>query len=103
MTLEDVPAPLVVLVVAAVLALVVRWVFRPSYRPGSLPTDASEADDLGLLTVIRSAISRPVAREQRTRLGAAGIRASLSVRDDGSMDLLVFNSDAARARQLLAP
>lgn len=101
MTMADVPAPAIVLVVAGLLSLVVRWIFRPPRLRPKLPVDASDAADLGLLTVITSGVSRTDALAERAVLGEAGIRSSMSRRRDGSMDVLVFHADAARARRLL--
>lgn len=97
---EDIPAPLVVLVVAGVLALVLRWVFRPS-RPRPRPPIDAEMADLGLLTVVATGLSRSDAQTQRDLLAAAGLRASVSHRHDGLLDLLVFTDDAERARTVL--
>jgi hypothetical protein len=87
-----------------VLALVMRWVFRPS-RPRRMtrPLDASDAPDLGLLTVIASGVDRAEALRRRAALGAAGIRSSMSRRRDGTLDVLVFSADAEAARILLGP
>lgn len=100
--MADLPAPAVVLVVAGVLALVLRWVFRPSRVRPAPPLDASEAADLGLLTVVASGVSRADAMTERALLGEAGIRSSMSLRRDGAMDVLVFHTDATRARRLLS-
>ncbi len=83
------------------LTFVARWVFRPS-RPRSTVErmDATDARELGLLMVIATADRRQAA-ETRGRLADAGIRASTSLRKDGRYDLLVFNQDVDRARELL--
>ena len=94
-------AVLAVLVILA-LALVMRWIFKPSRpRPAQLPVDAADSPDLGLLTVVDSGVSRHEAMLQRATLGDAGIRSSMSKRRDGSHDILVFHADAERARLLL--
>jgi hypothetical protein len=92
-----------VIVLAAVLLLaaVTRWVFRPSRpRTGRLP-DAAESEDLGLLVVLSPGQPRTAALNLRTRLGQAGIRSSMSQRRDGSVDVLVFQQDVDRARELI--
>jgi hypothetical protein len=87
-----------------VLALVMRWVFRPSRpRQGRLPVDAASSPDLGLLTVIAAGVERPEALRRRAVLGEAGIRSSMSRRRDGLLDVLVFHGDADSARILLGP
>jgi hypothetical protein len=96
---------LLALIVVGLLALVTRWIFRPS-RPHVHPTrpvDAAEAIDLGLLTVVVSGLTRNEALERRAVLGNAGIRSSMSARRDGRMDVLVFRADADQARILLGP
>jgi hypothetical protein len=83
------------------LTFAARWVFRPS-RPNRRVQrmDASDARELGLLTVIAT-VDRREAVEQRRKLAAAGIRASTSLRSDRRYDLLVFTDDVERARELL--
>ena len=101
----NVPDLVIALIVVGLLALVMRWVFRPP-RPHvhpKRPVDATEAVDLGLLAVVLSGLSRQEAQERRARLGEAGIRSSLSARRDGGVDVLVFRADLDRARILLGP
>jgi hypothetical protein len=101
---NDPSATLIALGAVLVLALVMRWVFRPSRpRPASRPVDASESTDLGLLTVIVSGVDRAEAMRRRAVLGGAGIRSSMSKRRDGALDVLVFHADADTARILLGP
>ncbi len=91
----------IALLVVGLLGLVLRWVFRPS-RPRTGPlVDASDARELGLLTVIATALPHEDAMRQRARLGDAGIRSSMSRRRDGRLDLLVFSGDVATARAVL--
>lgn len=87
--------------IVVVLTVAARWVFRPS-RPnrGVRRIDASDARELGLLTVVAT-VDRATAAAHRGRLAAAGIRASTSLRSDGRFDLLVFSRDLDRARELL--
>jgi enoyl-CoA hydratase/carnithine racemase len=101
--IDDLPATLTVLVVAGALGLTTRWVFRPSRPRTGAPVDASDAAELGLLTVIVTAIPRQEAMTRRVRLGDAGIRSSMSRRHDGRMDVLVFRADLDRARAVLGP
>lgn len=95
-------ALILALVVVLVLVLVMRWVFKPS-RPHAVvrPLDAAESPDLGLLTVVATALDRQDALRRRATLGEAGIRSSMSRRRDGRLDVLVFSADADAARLLL--
>jgi hypothetical protein len=102
--MSSVPPAITALVVVGLLALVTRWVFRPS-RPNvraKRPVDATDAE-LGLLTVVLSGVSREDARERCSVLAGAGIRSSTSRRRDGTVDVLVFHADADNARILLGP
>jgi hypothetical protein len=100
----DPSAVLIALGVVLVLALVLRWVFRPSWpRLDDRPVDAADSPDLGLLTVIVSGLDRQEALRRRAVLGEAGMRSSMSRRRDGRYDVLVFHSDADTARSLLEP
>lgn len=98
---NDPSAIIIAIVVVLLLALVLRWVFRPS-RPRQVtrPVDASDSPNLGLLTVIVSGVTRQEALLRRGLLGEAGIRSSMSRRRDGTLDVLVFHGDADRARIL---
>jgi hypothetical protein len=87
--------------VAVVLGLtfVLRWVFRPSRpRQGRRPIDAAESAELGLLSVVATAVDRQGALRQRASLQEIGIRSSMSRRQDGRFDVLVFQADADAAR-----
>jgi hypothetical protein len=94
-------AEIVAFAVVGALAVVMRWIFKPSrkHRVRSR-VDASDARELGLLTVIGT-FDRAGTAAQRARLADAGIRASASLRRDGRFDVLVFTQDAERARELL--
>lgn len=101
---NDFSAELIALIAVGLLALVMRWVFRPSRPRIGRPADATEAADaraLGLLEVLVSRLDRASALQLRDRLNAADIRSSMSRRRDGTMDVLVFRADVERARALL--
>lgn len=99
---NDPSAGIVAILVILMLALVLRWVFRPSRsRPATRPVDAAESSELGLLTVVVPGLPRQAAMERRAQLGEAGIRSSMSKRRDGRLDVLVFHGDADRARTVL--
>ena len=93
-------ADLTALIALLVLIVVMRWVFaRPKYRRAR-PVDATEAQ-LGLLSVIATALPRQDAMQARAVLGESEIRSSMSRRRDGNYDVLVFHADVDRARGLL--
>jgi hypothetical protein len=99
---NDPSAGIIAILTILALALVMRWVFRPSRpRTGARPVDAAESADLGLLTVVLPGVGRDEAMARRARLGEAGIRSSMSRRRDGALDVLVFHGDADAARLLL--
>lgn len=97
----DVSAEITALIAVGVLALVTRWVFSSSRRRSGRPVDAAQSAELGLLTVVVSGVPRSEAMQQRSVLGESSIRSSMSRRQDGTMDVLVFHADADRARSLL--
>ncbi len=99
---NDPSALIIAVLVVLLLALVLRWVFKPSRpRRGARPVDAAESPNLGLLTVVVAGLDRSAAMQQRAVLGEAGIRSSMSKRRDGKLDVLVFHGDADTARLLL--
>jgi hypothetical protein len=97
---DPIPA-LTAIAVLLLLALVMRWVFAPSRPRRGMPVNASDARELGLLSVVLT-VPRTEGPEVRTRLEGAGIRCSLSRRDDGRVDVLVFTGDQTKARLLLS-
>lgn len=92
---------LTALIALALLVLVMRWVFGTKRSRRSPPVDAGESTELGLLTVVATALLRIDAMHTRARLGAEDIRSSMSRRRDGSYDVLVFHADVDRAKALL--
>ena len=104
----DLPSILAALLAAGALVLIMRWVFaparpRPKRRRGGPPLPSHDPDDLGLLVPLAQRLPRARANTIRGLLGDASIRSSLSVRRDGSVDLLVFADDLDRARAVLPP
>ena len=98
----DVSGLIIAAVAVAFLALVMRWVFKPSHRAGpGAGREASTSAELGLLDVVAVDLTREQALTVRARLGDAGMRSSMSMRRDGNLDVLVFHDDAERARDLL--
>jgi hypothetical protein len=96
-------APMITAIAAVgLLSVLMRWIFRPTYRSGQpARIDASDSAELGLLTVVATNLSRIEALRARGVLGEAGLRSSMSRRRDGNLDVLVFHADADRARDLL--
>jgi hypothetical protein len=99
---NDLSAQLIAVVVVGLLAVLVRWIFKPSHPRGRKPlVDAADSSELGLLDVVAVGLPRSAALAARARLGDAGIRSSMSRRRNGALDVLVFRADAERARDLL--
>lgn len=99
---NDPRAGFAAVLVVLLLALILRWVFKPSRpRSGARPVDAADSPNLGLLSVVRSGLGRQAALQQRSVLQEAGIRSSMSKRRDGLLDVLVFHADVDAARLLL--
>lgn len=99
---NDPGAAITAIVVVLLLALILRWVFKPSRPQRAVrPVDASVSRNLGLLTVVATELNRQEAMEHRAVLGEAGIRSSMSKRRDGLLDVLVFHGDVDAARLLL--
>ena len=94
-------AALVAISVLLVLALVMRWVFKPSRPRRPPPVNATDARELGLLSVVAT-VPRSDAAAVAERLTAADIRFSISKRNDSQVDVLVFTGDQNRARGVLS-
>ena len=84
----------------AFLTVVMRWVFTPS-RPRTGRPESGPQANLGLLSPVLSAGPRGQALRVKNLLSGQGIRCSVSRLDRDSYDVLVFNRDIDRARQLL--
>jgi hypothetical protein len=97
---DPVPA-IVAVVVLLLLGLTMRWVFKPSHPRRGRPVNATDARELGLLSVV-STVPRIDAPTVQSRLAEVAIRCSLSRRDDGRVDVLVFTGDYDRARAALS-
>jgi hypothetical protein len=87
--------------VIAFLMVVMRWVFKPSRPRTGRPASGPEAD-LGLLSPVLSGGPRTEALQVKNLLSRQGIRCSVSRLDRDRYDVLVFNRDIERARQILA-
>ncbi|MEO6502702.1 MAG: hypothetical protein ABIQ09_12400 [Jatrophihabitantaceae bacterium] len=87
--------------IMVMLVLTSRWVFQPS-RPRTGRPQGGPNADLGLLTPVLSHAPRSQVLAAKSLLSERGIRCSVSRLDRDSYDLLVFNAEADRARELLA-
>ena len=96
----DLSVPITAFVMAAILAVVVRWVFRPSRARTGRP-DHGLGADLGLLSPALAATTRSSALTAKNLLSAQGIRCSLSRLEADRYDVLVFAADLDRAQNLL--
>jgi hypothetical protein len=90
--------PAVALVALGVIVLICRWVFANPHRP--TPRTAAERGDFGLLEAITVVRTRADAEMLRGVLREAGIRGTVADAD-GGFAVLVFRSDASRARDLV--
>ena len=90
---------LVILVVLAGLALVMRWAFGTGYGRSRRPPEPADA---GLLVRVATVSAPETARALRAVLSDAGIRSTQRSTDRHRTDVLVFPDDAARARSLAA-
>jgi len=86
--------------IIAVLTVLMRWVFAPS-RPRTGRPDSGPQADLGLLTPVLSRAPRTQVLAAKNLLSAHGLRCSVSRLDRDSYDLLVFDRDEPRAREVL--
>ncbi len=99
-----VAGPVVAIVVLCLLAVLMRWIFGAG-RSRSAATRAAPSDraDHGLLRPVAELPDRAAGSALRAVLSDAGIRSTLGVRRDGSVQVLVFAADEDRARRLVPP
>ena len=100
-----VAGPVIAIVIMCLLAVLARWVFGTgrSHSAGrALPPRTGTADH-GLLRPIAELPDRAAGAALRAVLSDAGIRSTLGVRRDGSVQVLVFPDDEDRARRLVPP
>ena len=89
---------LVILVVLAGLALVMRWAFGSGYGRSLRPAEPADA---GLLVRVATVSAPETARALRAVLSDAGIRSTQRTAAAGHRtEVLVFPDDADRARAL---
>ena len=99
-------APVVALIGAllmmVVLLLALRWTFGTGRnQPAPYVPDPDDPTGDGLLEEVSRVPTESAAQLLRSRLGGAGIRATIG-RTGGGYRLLVFRSDAVNARVVLS-
>lgn len=116
-TLHDAMWPVVAILVAVAMGGVSRWTFSPTRAQRARREQARERRDFGLLVPVTTLPQREQAELVRDLLARHGIRGTLAVvppgpvrvtadgylrgREAGGHQLLVFPSDAERARELV--
>lgn len=93
-------APLMGVVILAVLVLALRWAFSHGKSVVARPASTGSADDYGVLVTVAAPGTFIEAEAERARLVDAGIRATLAPTTDGPR-VLVFPRDAERATEIL--
>jgi hypothetical protein len=102
--ITNVLGPILAVVVVILLAVLSKWIFgngRNRTAASRLPP-AGPADH-GLLTPVADLPDRAAGARLRAALSEAGIRSTLGVRRDGSVQVLVFPADEDRARKVVPP
>jgi hypothetical protein len=99
-------SPLMVLlgmvVMLGVVGLALRWTFGTGRNQTAPPVaDPDDPTGDGLLAEVSRVPTEAAAQVLRSRLGAAGIRATIG-RADGAYRLLVFRSDLVDARVVVS-
>ena len=84
------------------LVLLLRWAFGHGGSLVARPVRPGDPSDYGLLVPVAAPADYPEGERQRQALERAGLRATLAVTQSGPR-VLVFPSDAQRARELLQP
>lgn len=97
----DLQTLITAVIAICLLAVIMRWTFSSPRRTRGMPVDAADSPDLGMLSVLAADLPREDARRLHDQLLAAGLRASLSRRRNGALDVLVFRDDLAQARAIL--
>ena len=96
--------PLVAVAALGLIALICRWVFSTDHRDSRTARRLEKAlagRDYGLLVPVATVRTRDDADMLRDVLRQAGVRAGVSA-EDGSLQVLVFQRDLSRARELVS-
>lgn len=99
-----VAGPVAAIALICLLAVLARWIFGTgrSHAARTLPPVSGPADH-GLLRPVAELPDRASGAALRAVLSDAGIRSTLGVRRDGSVQVLVFPDDEDQARRLVPP
>lgn len=90
------------IIMMAGMILALRWTFGTGKnQPGPRIADPDDPTGDGLLEEVSRVPTGPAAQVLQSRLGAAGIRATIG-REDGTYRLLVFRDDVVNARVVLS-
>jgi hypothetical protein len=90
------------MIMMGVMALALRWTFGTGRdQPGPRIPDPDDPTGLGLLEEVSRVPTEPAARVLRSRLHAAGIRATIA-REPDVYRLLVFPADLVAAKLVLS-
>lgn len=92
--------PLVAVAALGVIILMCRWVFAPPKRRAAPDAAPVRGGDYGLLVPVASVRTGADAEMLRSLLREAGIRCTVAADAEGA-DVLVFRTDALRARDLV--
>jgi hypothetical protein len=97
--------PVLAIVVVALLAVLMRWIFgNGGSRTAAAAAQArAQPVDHGLLSPVADLPDRAAGSALRAVLSDAGIRSTLGVRKDGRVQVLVFSDDLDAARRLVPP
>ncbi|HEX6756768.1 MAG TPA: hypothetical protein VF109_12580 [Mycobacteriales bacterium] len=97
--------PVLAIVVVALLAAAMRWIFgNGRSRAGAAAAEVRDRPvDHGLLRPVAELPDRAAGTAVRAVLSDAGIRSTLGVRKDGRVQVLVFADDLDAARRLVPP
>lgn len=90
------------LIMMGLLAVAMRWTFGTGRnQPGPHIPDPDDPTGDGLLEEVSRVPTEPAAQVLRSRLGGAGIRATVGRLEGGGYRLLVFRDDVVAARAVL--
>lgn len=92
--------PVIALVVVGLLAILLRWTFRPRRTSWAGP---ARTGDTGLLRPVAVVDTKADANALRALLSDANVRSTIDAGPDGRIRLLVFAEDAERARAVVPP